>query len=114
MSLKQGDECGSLADFCTSALTVKYSFSNFSFKVSHASLEMIFFSIEDICMVPFIQRKSRELWFIKNLILSLMLEMHFSRYINCLECREVGENNNQMNSNDFSENMTNCNSLFLF
>ncbi|CAK9311223.1 unnamed protein product [Citrullus colocynthis] len=29
---EDGDECGSLADFCTSALSVKYSFSNFSFK----------------------------------------------------------------------------------
>ncbi|XP_022995268.1 probable serine/threonine protein kinase IRE isoform X1 [Cucurbita maxima] len=29
---EDGDECGSLADFCTPALSVKYSFSNFSFK----------------------------------------------------------------------------------
>lgn len=31
--LKQGDECGSLADFGGPALEVQYSFSNFSFKV---------------------------------------------------------------------------------
>ncbi|KAL4018801.1 hypothetical protein IC575_022425 [Cucumis melo] len=29
---EDADECGSLTDFCTSALAVKYSFSNFSFK----------------------------------------------------------------------------------
>ncbi|TYK20724.1 putative serine/threonine protein kinase IRE [Cucumis melo var. makuwa] len=30
---EDADECGSLTDFCTSALAVKYSFSNFSFKI---------------------------------------------------------------------------------
>ena len=43
MSLIQGDECGSLADFGTSsALSVKYSFSNFSFKVRRARPRIFF------------------------------------------------------------------------
>lgn len=37
MSVDQGDECGSLADFNCPTLAVNYSFSNFSFKVSSAS-----------------------------------------------------------------------------
>jgi hypothetical protein len=37
MPLDQGDECRSLADFHCPALAVKYSFSNFSFKVRSVS-----------------------------------------------------------------------------
>ena len=51
MLLKQGDECGSLADFCTPALSVKYSFSNFSFKVRHARPVNSLIVIEDIFKV---------------------------------------------------------------
>lgn len=36
MPVDQGDECGSLADFNGPTLAVKYSFSNFSFKVISA------------------------------------------------------------------------------
>lgn len=32
--VKQGDECGSLAEFNALALAMQYSFSNFSFKVN--------------------------------------------------------------------------------
>lgn len=36
--VKQGDECGNLADFSAPNLAVNYSFSNFSFKVRLAGL----------------------------------------------------------------------------
>lgn len=38
MPVKQGDECGNLADFSAPNLAVNYSFSNFSFKVRLAGL----------------------------------------------------------------------------
>lgn len=40
--IKQGDECGSLADFGNPALEVQYSFSNFSFKVIPMMPDVIF------------------------------------------------------------------------
>lgn len=39
---KQGDECGNLADFNSSTLSVQYSFSNFSFKVKLSTPTFIF------------------------------------------------------------------------
>lgn len=40
--VKQGDECGSLADFSGPPLEVQYSFSNFSFKVRLAMPDVLF------------------------------------------------------------------------
>jgi len=41
----QGDECGNLADFKSRNLAVKYSFSNFSFKVRLFDLYMCSFEL---------------------------------------------------------------------
>ena len=40
MSVIQGDEFGSLAEFSAPTLDVQYSFSNFSFKVSPVNLNI--------------------------------------------------------------------------